>query len=148
MPKLRPPRPSASLLSRERLLTRLDDGISRKLTLVLAPAGFGKTTLVSEWIAARDARDVSSPPVAWIALDEGDNDPIRFWHYLIVACQTFQPNLGESILPLLHAAGQPSFPRPSLETILTGLLNDLARMPGRGILVLEDYHVIQRSEIH
>jgi LuxR family maltose regulon positive regulatory protein len=148
MPKLCPPRPTASLLSRERLLARLDDGISRKLTLVLAPAGFGKTTLVSAWIAARDARDVSSPPVAWIALDEGDNDPLRFWHYLIVACQTFQPNLGESILPLLRAAGQPPFSRPSLETILTGLLNDLARMPGRGILVLEDYHVLHRSEIH
>jgi LuxR family maltose regulon positive regulatory protein len=151
LPKLHPPRPTASLLSRERLLARLDNGLLRKLTLVLAPAGFGKTTLVSAWIAARHERDVSSPPVAWIALDEGDNDPIRFLRYLIVACQTFQPNLGESILPLLRAsssAQQPPFPRPSLETILTGLLNDLARMPGRGILVLEDYHVLHRSEIH
>lgn len=148
LPKLHPPRPTASLLCRERLLARLDDGISRKLTLVVAPAGFGKTTLVSDWIAARHAREVSSPPVAWIALDEGDNDPIRFWHYLIVACRAFQSNLGESILPQLGAAGQTPFPRPSLEAILTGLLNDLARMPERGILVLEDYHVIQRSDIH
>jgi LuxR family transcriptional regulator, maltose regulon positive regulatory protein len=151
LPKLRPPRPTASLLSRERLLARLDDGLLRKLTLVLAPAGFGKTTLVSDWIAARHERAVSSPPVAWIALDEGDNDPIRFWHYFIAACQTFQPNLGDSTLLLLHAsssAQQPPFPRPSLETILTELLNDLARMPGRGILVLEDYHVIHSSEIH
>jgi LuxR family transcriptional regulator, maltose regulon positive regulatory protein len=148
LPKLHPPRPTASLLSRERLLARLDDGISRKLTLVLAPAGFGKTTLVSEWIAARHAREVSSPPVAWIALDAGDNDPIRFWHYLLVACQTFQANLGESILPQLGAAGQLPCPRPSLETILIGLLNDLAHMAGSGILVLEDYHVIQSSDIH
>jgi LuxR family maltose regulon positive regulatory protein len=148
LPKLHPPRPTACLLSRERLLARLDEGISRKLTLVVAPAGFGKTTLVSDWIAARHEREVSSLPVAWIALDEGDNDPIRFWHYLIVACRAFQPNLGASILPRLSAAGQPPFPRPSLEAILTGLLNDLVRMPGRGILVLEDYHVIQRSDIH
>lgn len=148
LPKLHPPRPTASLLSRERLLARLDGGISRKLTLVLAPAGFGKTTLVSEWIAARDTCDGSSPPVAWIALDEGDNDPIRFWHYFLVACQTFQPHLGESILLQLGAAGQSPFLHPSLETILTGLLNDLACMPGCGILVLEDYHVIQRSDIH
>jgi LuxR family maltose regulon positive regulatory protein len=148
MPKLCPPRPTASLLSRERLLERLNDGLRRKLTLVLAPAGFGKTTLVSDWIAARNERDVSSPPIAWIALDEGDNDLLRFWHYFIVACQTFQPDLGESILPLLRASGQPAFPRPSLETILTELLNDLACMPGCGILVLEDYHVIHSSEIH
>jgi LuxR family maltose regulon positive regulatory protein len=148
LPKLYSPRPTAFLLSRERLLARLDEGISRKLTSVVAPAGFGKTTLVSDWIAARHAREVHSPPVAWIALDEGDNDPIRFWHYLIVACQAFQPNLGESILPQLGAAGQSPFPRPSLEAILTGLLNDLARMQGHGILVLEDYHVIQRSNIH
>lgn len=148
LPKLRPPRPTASLLSRGHLLARLDEGLSRKLTLVLSPAGFGKTTLVSEWIAARDARNVSSPPVAWISLDEGDNDPIRFWHYVMVACQTFQPTLGERMLPQLGAAGQLSFPHPSLEPILTGLLNDLDHMPGRGILVLEDYHVIQSSDIH
>ena len=148
MPKLRPPRPTASLLSRERLLARLDESLSRKLTLVLAPAGFGKTTLVSVWIATRDPRDGSAPPVAWIALDEGENDPIRFWHYVIVACQTFQLNLGEGILPQLGTAGRPPFPRPELSPILTGLLNELARLPGRGVLVLEDYHVIQSSEIH
>jgi LuxR family transcriptional regulator, maltose regulon positive regulatory protein len=148
MPKLRPPYPTASLLSRERLLARLDDGLVRKLTLVQAPAGYGKTTLVSDWIAALDSHAGSLPSVAWITLDEGDNDPIRFWRYLIVACQTFHPQLGESILPQLGAAEQPPFPRPSLETILTDLLNDLARMPGRGILVLEDYHVLHQSEIH
>ncbi|GHO79906.1 helix-turn-helix transcriptional regulator [Ktedonobacter sp. SOSP1-85] len=148
LPKLRPPRPTASLLSRRRLLERLDEGLSRKLTLLLAPAGYGKTTLVSEWIAARDTRDGSSPLVAWIALDEGDNDPIRFWRYLIVACQTFQPNLGESLLSQLGAAEPLSFSRPSLEPILTGLLNDLASMPGCGILMLEDYHMIHSKEIH
>ncbi len=148
MPKLRPPRPTASLLSRERLLARLDESLSRKLTLVLAPAGFGKTTLVSEWIATRDPRDGSALPVSWIALDEGENDPIRFWHYLIVACQTFHPNLGERMLPQLGAAWQPPFPRPELSPILTELMNELACLPERGILVLEDYQVIKSSAIH
>ncbi|QBD76717.1 hypothetical protein EPA93_12160 [Ktedonosporobacter rubrisoli] len=147
-PKLHLPRPTASLLARERLLARLDDGLLRKLTLIQAPAGFGKTTLVSNWIETRHKHDRSSPQVAWVALDEGDNDPIRFWHYLIVACQAFQPNLGESVLPLLHIAQRPPFPHPSLETILTGLLNELADLTERGILVLEDYHAIHNSEIH
>ncbi len=157
IPKLHPPRPTASLLSRERLLKRLDDGLLRKLTLVLAPAGSGKTTLVSDWIAALHERtmslpsDVPPPGIAWISLDEGDNDPLRFWCYLVAACQAFQPNLGESILPLLQASSssqQTLFPHPSLEPILIGLLNELARIPGRGILVLEDYHVIHSREIH
>jgi LuxR family maltose regulon positive regulatory protein len=148
LPKLHPPRPTASLLSRERLLARLDEGISHKLTLVQAPAGFGKTTLVSEWIVAHHAREVRSSPIAWITLDANENDPIRFWYYFLVACQTFQPNLGERILAVLGAAGQPPFPRPSLETILTEILNDLAHMARSGILVLEDYHAIHNSDIH
>jgi LuxR family maltose regulon positive regulatory protein len=86
LPKLRPPRLHSSLIPRERLLTRLDAGLEHQLTLLSAPAGFGKTTLVCAWMAARAA---SLPPVGWVALDAGDNDPLRFWRYLNAACQVF-----------------------------------------------------------
>ncbi len=145
LPKLRPPRLHSSLISRERLLTRLDAGLEHQLTLLSAPAGFGKTTLVRAWMAARSA---SLPPVAWVALDAGDNDSLRFWHYLIAACQAFQEDLGSTALILLRTAQQPPFPRRSLEALLTALLNELARLPRRGILVLEDYHVITAPGIH
>jgi len=145
VPKLHPPRLHASLIPRERLLRRLDAGLEHQLTLLSAPAGFGKTTLVRAWMAARGT---SLPPVAWVALDAGDNDPLRFWHYLIAACQTFQEDLGRTALTLLRAAQQPPFPRRSIEAMLTALLNELARLPARGILVLEDYHVITAPDIH
>jgi LuxR family transcriptional regulator, maltose regulon positive regulatory protein len=144
-PKLHPPRLHASLIPRERLLALLDTGLEHQLTLLSAPAGFGKTTLVRAWMAARET---SLPPVAWVALDAGDNDPLRFWHYLIAACQTFQEDLGSTALTLLRAAQQPPFPQRSIEAMLTTLLNELARLPERGILVLEDYHVITAPEIH
>jgi LuxR family maltose regulon positive regulatory protein len=145
LPKLRPPRLHALLVSRERLLALLDAGSEHKLTLLSAPAGFGKTTLVSSWIAVRGS---NLPPVAWIALDSGDNDPLRFWHYLIAACQSFQPDGGNMTRSLLQMDRLPSFRRLSLETMFTALLNVLALLPGRGILVLEDYHVIIEPEIH
>src|SRR5439155_14128135 len=75
--KLQPPRLPGGLIERTRLLDRLDAGLSRKLTLLSAPAGFGKTTLVRQWIAARVG--LTGLPVAWVALDAGDNDPVRFW---------------------------------------------------------------------
>src|ERR1700726_3629749 len=80
--RLTPPRPRPSLVTREQLLARLDDGLEHKLTLLSAPAGFGKTTLVSEWIARRGEQQ-DAPPVAWVSLDGGDNDPARFWRYVI-----------------------------------------------------------------
>src|SRR5713226_9916383 len=95
--KLALPRPHQSLVSREPLLARLDEGLEHKLTLLSAPAGFGKTTLVSEWIATRSERH-DSPPVAWVSLDAGDNDPVRFWRYVITACQVFDATVGESTL--------------------------------------------------
>lgn len=145
MPKLRPPRLHPSLIARERLLAKLDAGLERQLTLLSAPAGFGKTTLVRAWMAARSAK---LPPIAWVALDAGDNDALRFWHYLIAACQSFQQDLGNTALAILRAAQQPPFPQRSLEAMLTALLNELLRLPGRGILVLEDYHVITTPDIH
>lgn len=145
-PKLSPPRLPGSLVVRERLLAQLDTGQEGKLTLIAAPAGFGKTTLASQWVADRRERG-TFPPVAWVALDAGDNDPVRFWRYVITACRAFDVNLGESILESLHAA-HPSFGPVPLEPILTTFLNALSRLPDRGILVLEDYHLITNPQIH
>jgi LuxR family maltose regulon positive regulatory protein len=145
-PKLRLPRLHSTVIGRERLLARLDKGRERKLTLISAPAGFGKTTLVCQWVANRNASQ-NLPPVAWLSLDEGDNDPVRFWRYIIAACQTFQPGIGQASLGLLHAASQPPFEAVPLQTVLTTFLNELTQSGQPAILVLEDYHVIEASAI-
>jgi LuxR family maltose regulon positive regulatory protein len=145
--KLSPPRLHAFLLDRSRLFVLLDAGQDCHLTLLSAPAGFGKTTLVCQWMAARRA-SLDFPPVAWVSLETSDNDPVRFWRYLITACQTFQVDLAQSHGALLDTTPQPPFVPPSLETVLTTLLNALAQCPSRGILVLEDYHVITSPQIH
>ena len=145
--KLSPPRLHAFLLDRLRLFALLDAGRECHLTLLSAPAGFGKTTLVCQWMAARRA-SLDFPPVAWVSLEASDNDPARFWRYLITACQTFQVDLAQSHGALLDTTPQPPFVPPSLETVLTTLLNALAQCPSRGILVLEDYHVITSPQIH
>src|SRR5512141_1092150 len=105
-----PPRPKIVL--RSRLIERLNEGLHSKLTLISAPAGFGKTTLVSEWIAGCER------PVAWLSLDEGDNDTASFLGYLVAAVQTVAPKIGERLLAALQSP-QP----PPAESILTGLLN-------------------------
>jgi LuxR family maltose regulon positive regulatory protein len=110
IPPIRP-----ELVSRPRLIERLNAGLHCRLTLVSAPAGFGKTTLVSEWVAGCER------PAAWLSLDEGDNDPTRFLAYLVAALQTIAANIGEGVLGVLHAS-QPQ--PPSIESILTALLND------------------------
>ncbi|NIS83353.1 MAG: LuxR family transcriptional regulator, partial [Anaerolineales bacterium] len=103
-----------------RLIEQLNAGLQRKLTLISAPAGFGKTTLLSEWVAG------CGRPVAWLSLDEGDNDPARFLAYLIAALQTVHKELGETALAVLHAS-QPQ--PPPAESILTTLINEVAEMP-------------------
>ncbi len=140
--KLAPPRPHLSLVSRGALLARLDEGLNYRLTLLSAPAGFGKTTLLSEWIAVQSERQNISP-VAWVSLDAGDNDPARLWRYVITACKVFGAEIGESALALLHTARQLPF-----ETVLTAFINDLAGLAYGGVLVLEDYHVITSLQIH
>src|SRR5713101_1211249 len=145
--KLSPPRLHAFLLDRSRLFALLDAGRECHLTLLSAPAGFGKTTLVCQWMAARRA-SLDFPPVAWVSLEASDNDPVRFWRYLITACQMFQVDLAQSHGALLDTTPQPPFVPSSLETVLTALLNALAQCPSRGILVLEDYHVITEHSIH
>ena len=113
-----PPRPKIVL--RPRLIERLNEGLSsgHKLTLISASAGFGKTTLVSEWVAG------CARPVAWLSLDEGDNDPARFISYLVKALQTIQAGIGEGLLAALQS------PQPlQIETILTTLLNEISTIP-------------------
>ena len=120
-------------------MDRLNDGLANgsRLTLVSAPAGFGKTTLISEWIAD------CQRPVAWLSLDEGDNDLTRFLTYLVAAAlQTFAENLGAGALAVLQSP-QP----PPTESILTTLLNDIATLSDNFILVLDDYHVIDSQAV-
>src|SRR5947199_1210717 len=131
LPRLRP-----NVVSRPRLIERLDEGLHRKLTLIAAPAGFGKTTLVSEWAEGIDR------PTAWLSLDEGENDPTRFLAYLVTALQTIAATLGEGVLGVLQAS-QP----PPPEAILTALLNEITTLPDQFVLVLDDYHVIDAKPV-
>ena len=136
-----PPRPGAVL--RPRLIERLNEGLSagRKLTLISASAGFGKTTLVSEWVADCE-RGEPKVRVAWLSLDEGDNDLTRFLTYLVAALQTIAASIGAGVLAALQSP-QP----PPAETLLTALINELAALPESFVLVLDDYHVIDAEPI-
>jgi len=140
--KLYVPRSRRGLVPRPRLSERLDRGTASKLTLVSAPAGFGKTTLVTEWLAAGSGAPATERPAAWLSLDRADNDPASFWTYVIAALRTVASGVGESALTLLQAP-QP----PPIETVLTALLNDLGATAGDIVLVLDDYHVIDASEV-
>lgn len=124
-----PPRPKA--VFRTHLIERLNAGLHRKLTLISAPAGFGKTTLVSEWAVG------CGRPIAWLSLDAGDNDLTRFLTYLVVALQTIEPTAGEGVLRVLQSS-QP----PAAESILTSLLNEITAIPDNFLVVLDDFHVI------
>ena len=149
-PKLRLPRPrlhASLVVARPHLLGRLDTGQEGKLTLLSAPAGYGKTTLVSQWVSAHSDHQ-HRPSVAWISLDPGDNDPIRFWRYVMTACQAFQADGGQSAPALLHSLPQSHLASSSPERLLRAFLNELATISHRSILVLEDYHVITEPEIH
>jgi LuxR family transcriptional regulator, maltose regulon positive regulatory protein len=130
-----PPRPG--IVQRPRLIEQLNDGLvmGRKLTLISAAAGFGKTTLVSEWITD------CGRPAAWLSLDEGDNDPTRFLTYFVAALQTLAPEIGAGVLAALQSP-QP----PSTESILTTLLNEIAAIPDNFILILDDYHLIEGKQ--
>ncbi|HEY2284974.1 MAG TPA: LuxR C-terminal-related transcriptional regulator [Streptosporangiaceae bacterium] len=140
--KLYVPRSRRGLVLRRRLSERLDHGTASKLTLVSAPAGFGKTTLLTEWLAAGPAGPAGERLAAWLSLDRSDNDPVPFWTYVIAALRTVASGVGESALTLLGAP-QP----PSIETTLTTLLNDLGSVPGEIVLVLDDYHAIDAREV-
>lgn len=138
--KLYLPRPRRALVPRSRLRARLDRGAEATLTLVCAPAGFGKTTLLAEWLAAVPA---SSQPAAWLSLDQGDNQPATFWTYLVAALRTAVPGIGAGAFALLESP-QP----PPIEAVLAALLNDLGALPRDLVLVLDDYHAIDARDIH
>jgi len=170
--KLFMPPPRQNLVRRARLIERLSAGLHHPLTLVVAPAGWGKTTLLGDWRVEQQKQHPEAPgtlwvwypptkprgyprghpseqssrgtrPIAWLALDEGDNDLARFLRYFITALQAVHPDLGGPALASLRSP-QP----PSTEALLTLLLNDLANLPQDAVLVLDDYHVINSSAIH
>jgi LuxR family maltose regulon positive regulatory protein len=130
------------LVSRPRLIQRLSAGLNGCLTLVSAPAGFGKTTLVSEWLHKVGAYGDAPPHVAWLSLDEGDNDTARFLAYLIAALRTVEADIGKGVLSALQSP-QP----PPTEVVLVSLINDVAAIPGSIILVLDDHHTIESSPV-
>jgi LuxR family maltose regulon positive regulatory protein len=137
------PKPRAGLVSRPRLSECLDRGVGSRLILVSAPAGFGKTTLLAEWLATGSAVPSDERSTAWLSLDRGDNDPVFFWSYVIAALRTVVPAVGANELALL-ASPQP----PPIELVLTTLLNDLGVTGNDIVLVLDDYHLIEAREIH
>ena len=126
------------LVSRPRLLTRLRP-IEHGLTLIDAPAGWGKTSLLADWYA----HGSSGLAVAWLALDAGDDDPALFWSHVVAALRTAAPGVGERTLAALGAGG-----RAVREAALPALVNDLLALPGPLVLVLDDYHTITDSQIH
>jgi LuxR family maltose regulon positive regulatory protein len=152
-----PARPQ--LVPRPRLLARLDAGSTRKLTLISAPAGFGKTSLIAEWLAARTegrglaAQTVASshspqssalaPRVAWVSLDTDDNDVTRFWQYVIAALEMVYSTIGTATMALLQSP--PPLP---IEAIVTSLINTITRVALDAVLVLDDYHLIATPAIH
>ena len=138
--KLHIPGCTPSLLSRLRLTSQLHSRPDRSLTLLTAPAGFGKTTLVAEWFHEQTL------PAAWLTLDEQDNDPVLFWRYLIAALQGIDNCLGQQAQAVLA-----TFPRYSLEAVVTFLINDIINRPSGDealTLILDDFHWIHNAVIH
>jgi LuxR family transcriptional regulator, maltose regulon positive regulatory protein len=135
--KLYVPLPRPGFIGRSRLADRLDQGRGGALTLVCAPAGFGKTALLAHW-----ARSLQRP-VAWLSLDGGDNDPARFWRYVATALDGIHAGIAGRVDALLRAASQ-----PPLEGVVTVLVNALVDLPDEAVLVLDDYHLIQSPPIH
>jgi LuxR family maltose regulon positive regulatory protein len=134
--KLYVPQPRQKIVTRQRLIDRLSEGMNRRLILISAPAGFGKTTLISDWAAGCECS------ITWLSLDEGDNDPYRFLTYLIAALQTITPTIGQGLMAALQSP-QP----PTTEAILTNLLNEIVSNPQDFILVLDDYHLVDSQPV-
>jgi hypothetical protein len=135
--KLHAPKPRRGHVPRPRLLERLNRGSESKLTLVAAPTGFGKTTLLADWVAQRA---VENAPTGWLRLDAADNDPASFWTYLIAVLRTVAPGAGGTALTLLHGRQTP------LRAVLTSLVNELASLPRDVVLILDDAHAVDDQE--
>ena len=138
--KLHLPSPRRTLVQRARLVDRVraDGGAGTRLVLVAAPAGFGKTTLLVQWLAAEPERRV-----AWLALDSGDADLRRFLTNLVAAIQTAEPEAGVEALALLEAGGT-----TPTDAVLVSLINDLDVVAGPMVVALDDYHVIDGADVH
>jgi LuxR family transcriptional regulator, maltose regulon positive regulatory protein len=137
LPALQPPVSRRGTVVRRALLDRLADDTPAKLVLVAAPAGWGKTSLLRDWCASGDG-----PRTAWLSLGQGDNDPARFWTGVIAALRTVGPGIGADTLPVLKAPG-----RKTAGSLLTPVINDLARLPERLTLVIDDFHLITSEPI-
>lgn len=137
--KLFAPRLRRGLVARPRLIERLDRCADAKLTLISAPPGFGKTTLLAEWLAAAPA---GTRPVAWLSLDQADKQATTFWTYLLTALRTVAPGVGAGALALLKGSQH-----PPIETVLATVLNELSGVPDDIVLVLDDYHEVDTSDI-
>ena len=135
--KLYIPGARPDLVVRSRLTERLSADAWRPFTLISAPAGFGKTTLVSEWVRANEW------PSAWISIDEGDNDLSRFLSYLITSLQSVNTDIGKAALGALQASQS-----PPTESILIDVLNGITAISDDFILVLDDYHIITAQPVH
>ncbi len=138
------------LVPRKRLIDQLNEGLHRKLTFISAPAGYGKTTLVTEWLSKLQSEALNGKPdqyrIAWLSLDEGDNDLVRFLTYIIAALNQVEelgPELGKIALGMIQSPQS-----PPTETILTSLINEMVAIPFKVILVLDDYHLIEEPSIH
>ena len=136
--KLFVPPPRGDAVARPRLTELLDQGRRARLTLVSAPAGFGKTTLLARSLAAPADRRRS---VAWLSLEEGDSQPARFWTYLVTAIQRAVPGVGDSALALLQAV------QPPLDSVLATLINELSARAADLDLVLDDYHLVDNPDL-
>ncbi len=153
--KLYIPPPRLALVPRPRLVERLNAGLDTacKLMLVSAPAGFGKTTLLSEWIYSVETAEQAIPTLfAWLSLDKGDNDPTRFWTYVVAALREVRLDIGAAALTILQSPATGSVPHDQvewIETILTDLINELAEAsPAPLVMVLDDLHLVENSQIH
>lgn len=135
--KITPPAIRASLIERPRLTDLLQKHATYRLLLITSPAGSGKTTLLSDWLGKL------SWPVAWVSLDEGDNNLARFWSYVLAALQKLYPALAAHVLTLL-----PTLRAEAMEPFLVPLVNALATLPGDVLLVLDDYHVLHSQPVH
>ena len=137
--KLHVPRPRPGFVPRPRLAGALDEGLARRLILVCAPAGSGKTALLAGWARS------GNRPVAWLSLDAADNDPVRLWRHVVAALDRARPGIAERVGPLLGPPAPPSF-----EGLVTALINELAAQRGDGevVLVLDDYHLIDAQPVH
>jgi LuxR family transcriptional regulator, maltose regulon positive regulatory protein len=135
--KIAIPRISSDLLPRSHLMIRLEEATTHELTLVSTPAGFGKTTLLASWAKSTEKS------VAWLSLDRDDNDPMRFWRYVVAAVGSPRRGIGESALSLLNASVQ-----PTPKAVVTALVNEFAEHSDGFVLVLDDYHHIESPTVH